>query len=307
MNELQKAVLRTLAYYDVFRFPLKEDEILSFGSFSGHKEDLVREIRALKLAGIINEVRGYYFLAETSHTHVEAREVNEIRAAAVARKVKQYSNLIARFPFIECVCISGSYSKGVLDRYGDVDYFLIARPGRLWIARTLLILFKKVFLFNSRRYFCINYLIDSDTLEIPDKNIFTATEVLTLVPMAGAQVYQRFAIQNNWAKTYIPNRNFKNTDTIKPVVRKGILSQFIQFLLRGRLGDRLDNFCFSLTQRRWKKKFPQLTSEEFDLNLRSRKNASKHHPRGFQLRVLTSYQQKLNHLMVDDKPVQVVA
>ncbi|MGL5890528.1 MAG: hypothetical protein ACRC3B_11620, partial [Bacteroidia bacterium] len=159
----QKAILRTLAYYDVFRFPLKEDELISFGSFGGHKEDLQRELCALTKSGIIGELRGYYFLADFSPAHVEAREVNEIRAAAAVKKVKRFSNLIARFPFVKCVCISGSYSKGVLDRYGDVDYFIIANPGRLWLARTMLILFKKIFLLNSRRYFCINYLIDSQS------------------------------------------------------------------------------------------------------------------------------------------------
>jgi hypothetical protein len=307
MNNLQKAVLRTLAYYDVFRFPLKEDELIAFGGFDGHKEDLQRELRVLKQNGIIGELRGYYFLADFSPAHIEAREVNEIRAAAAAQKVKRYSNLIARFPFVDCVCISGSYSKGVLDRYGDVDYFIIAHPGRLWIARTMLVLFKKTFLFNSRRYFCINYLIDSQTLEIPDKNIFTATEVLTLLPMAGGEIYKQFAAQNQWAKSFLPNRNFSNTDCIKPVVRKGIFVKFLQYVLNGKIGDWLDNFCFTITQNRWEKKFPQLSSDEFELNLRSRKNVSKHHPRGFQFRVLSSYQQKLSQLMVDDKPVAVVA
>ncbi|MGL5891837.1 MAG: nucleotidyltransferase domain-containing protein, partial [Bacteroidia bacterium] len=198
-------------------------------------------------------------------------------------------------------------SKGVLDRYGDVDYFIIANPGRLWLARTMIILFKKIFLLNSRRYFCINYLIDNQSLEIPDKNIFTATEVLTLLPMAGSDTYKQFASQNQWAKSFIPNRNFKNTDNIRPVVKKGIISKFVQYVLNGKLGDGLDNFCFNITQKRWEKKFPQLSTEEFELNLRSRKNVSKHHPRGFQFRVLSSYRQKLNQLMVDDEPVAVVA
>lgn len=307
MNDLQKNILRTLAYYDVFRFPLKEDELISFGSFNGNKEDLQYELLALKQNGIIGEHRGYFFLADFSLAHVEAREVNEIRAAAAANKVKRFSNLISRFPFVTCVCISGSYSKGVLDRYGDVDYFIIAEPGRLWLARTLLILFKKTFLFNSRRYFCINYLIDSHSLEITDKNIFTATEVLTLLPMSGGDIYKQFASQNQWAKSFIPNRNFKNTDSIQTTVKKGITSKLIQYTLSGKLGDKLDNFCFSITQKRWEKKFPQLNSEEFELNLRSRKNVSKHHPRGFQFRVLSSYRQKLTQLMVDDEPVAVVA
>jgi hypothetical protein len=307
MNELQKSILRTLAYYDVFRFPLKEHELLTFGSFGGHKEDLLRELSVLLMKGIVREQRGYYFLTDTSPSHIESREVNEIRAGAAHKKVKRFSQIIARFPFIEAVCISGSYSKGVLDRYGDVDYFLIARPGRLWIARTLLVLFKKVFLLNSRRYFCINYLIDSDSLEIPDKNIFTATEILTLIPMSGGEVYTSFLRHNTWAKSYLPNRIIHTANEIPTKTPKGIFSKFIQFMLKGKIGDRLDEFCFGITYNRWKKKFPLLKEEEFALNLRSRKNVSKHHPRGFQFRVLSTYRQKLDMLMVEDEPVSVVA
>jgi hypothetical protein len=307
MNELQKSILRTLAYYDVFRFPLRDHELLTFGNFGGNKEDLQRELNALLINGIVRELRGYYFLADTCTTHIEAREVNQIRAGAAQKKVKRFSKLIARFPFIEAVCISGSYSKGVLDRYGDVDYFLIARPGRLWVARTMLILFKKIFLFNSRRYFCINYLIDSNSLEIPDKNIFTATEILTLVPMSGGEVYTSFIRQNTWAKKFLPNRLLHTANDIPAVAPKGILSRLIQFLLKGKLGDTLDEFCFRITFNRWKKKFPHLQGEEFELNLRSRRNVSKHHPRGFQFRVLSTYRQKLDQLMVNDQPESVVA
>ncbi|MCA6363069.1 MAG: nucleotidyltransferase domain-containing protein [Bacteroidetes bacterium] len=307
MNELQKSILRTLAYYDVFRFPLKDYELLTFGTFTGTKDDLQRELNALLITGIVREMRGYYFLADTCTSHVEAREVNQIRADAALKKVKRFSTLISRFPFIEAVCISGSFSKGVLDRYGDVDYFLIAKPGRLWIARTLLILFKKIFLFNSRRYFCINYLIDSNSLEIPDKNIFTATEILTLIPMSGGKMYAAFIRQNTWAKSYLPNRLLHTANTIPATAPKGILSRLIQFLLKGKVGDSIDEFCFRITYNRWKKKFPHLKEEEFELNLRSRRNVSKHHPRGFQYRVLSTYRQKLNHLMVEDEPKLVVA
>ena len=88
--------------------------------------------------------------------------------------------------------ISGSLSKGYYDDDGDIDFFIITSPKRLWIARTFLILYKKIFLLNSRKYFCVNYFISSNALEIEEKNIFTATELTTLLPMFGNGSFHKF-------------------------------------------------------------------------------------------------------------------
>lgn len=306
MDEQKKDILRALAYYDVFQFPLNESEIITFGSFSGNRQELKNALHELCLNGYIQNWKGYYFLSTASKEYVNQREENQARAALKKEKVIRYSRLIAAFPFVECVCISGSYSKGVLDKKGDIDYFIISRPGRLWLTRTLLILYKKVFLFNSRKYFCINYLIDTDTLEIPDKNIFTATEILTLLPMSGKNIYAEFIKQNEWSREFLPNRKPPSLENISAKTEKAIVATFLEKLLRTRIGDRLEEFCYQLTIRRWRKKFNHFANDEFDLNMRSRKNVSKHHPRGFQNRVLKKYNERLNALSIIEQ-IAVVA
>ena len=73
---------------------------------------------------------------------------NEIMPKAI-----KISRKIAKFPFVESVNLSGSLSKGYYDLEDDIDFFIITKPNRLWIARTLLILYKKVFLLNSKKHF----------------------------------------------------------------------------------------------------------------------------------------------------------
>jgi predicted nucleotidyltransferase len=90
------------------------------------------------------------------------------------------THVIKRFPFVRGVFVTGSLSKNSSDSSSDLDFMVITRKGRLWIARTLLMLFKKIFLLNSYKYFCINFLLSEDNLEIEDKNVFTATEVMTV-------------------------------------------------------------------------------------------------------------------------------
>ena len=64
-------------------------------------------------------------------------------------------------------------------------------------------------------------------------------------------------------------------------------------MLSGKTGDKLDNYFFKLTLKRWKKKFSHFNEEDFDLNMRTRKNVSKHHPRGYQHKVLSSFELKI--------------
>jgi hypothetical protein len=55
------------------------------------------------------------------------------------------------------------------------------------------------------------------------------------------------------------------------------------------MGEKLDTIFFRLTVKFWKKKFKHFDDSTFDFRLRSRKNVSKHHPLGFQEKVLSSY------------------
>jgi hypothetical protein len=48
---------------------------------------------------------------------------------------------------------------------------------------------------------------------------------------------------------------------------------------------------------RWKKKFPHLSELEFDVDFRSKKNVSKHHPQGFQRRVIVELEKRKQMIM----------
>lgn len=244
--------------------------------------------------GQVKRSHEYYFLSSSREQIISDRLANQANAALRHASVRKYSARIARFPFVEGVCISGSFSKGVLTSDGDIDYFIITKPGRLWICRTLLILYKKTFLLNSRKNFCLNYFIDSKNLEIPDRNTFVATEVKTLLPTYNKALFEQFINANGWASQFLPNKQIKNLSFCNDNITKPFISRFIEFLSGSRPGDFFDGLFFRMTLKRWQKKFPGFSMQEFDLNMRTRKNVSKHHPRGFQKKVLEALEQKMN-------------
>ncbi len=299
LTKKQYAIYSCLCYFDVFNYPLKTCQVLDFVNFETNQTQvnlILNELIELKL---VSEADGYYFLETAERGLIKTRTTSEANFYKRQQKIKRYANFIARFPFVRSVSISGSCSKGLLDEEdGDVDYFIIAAPNKLWLCRTLLIAFKKVFLFNSKKYFCINYLIDSNNLEIPDKNTFVATEIRTLLPVSGKEVFERFQSVNKWTNDHLPNKKRYDTSFLDHKNTKRYVFGFVEFLLKGGLGDALDKKCFELTLGSWQKKFPNFSKEDFDLNLRSRKNVSKHHPRGYQQKVMAALNARLEKIKV---------
>ena len=290
----RRSILSTLAYFDVFRHPLTGDEVLGFSCHellpAAVVEGLLRELHR---EGTVANVGAYWGLHITE-ADVHARAEDARRAEARMPKACRMARRIARTPFVRAVFVSGSLSKGRLAADGDIDFFVITSPGRLWLARTLLIAYKKVFLFNSRRDFCINYLVDTDHLSLEDRNRFTATEVVTLKALQGRATCAAFLRANQWAFDMLPGTGMPDG-----TVEEGGAGRWkarAERLLGGSLGERLDSWSMALTWYYWRWKFSDMDPRTFELALRTRAYVSKHHPRNFQRRVLDAYHQRLRDL-----------
>lgn len=290
MTAVQRAAVKTLLYFDVFHYPLRADEIRRFIGLRVGQEELLEELSGLEEEGIIQRADDHYGFGDLAN-NIARRRADNARAEKRMRKARRMSRFIGRFPFVRGVMLSGSMSKGCLAKDGDVDYFVITEPGRLWIARTLLIAFKKLFLLNSRKDFCVNYFLDLDHLAIEDRNLFTATEVLTLIPTFNAAVCDRFFAANLWAGNVLPNTERHVASGIPH--GDGFGKRSLEALFRNGLGDEFDEWCMLRTLRHWRGKFAEFDRQQFDLALRTRKYVSKHHPRNFQQRVLDGHRARL--------------
>ncbi len=284
--------LKTILYFSIFRYPLKLEEIHSYTNHS-NLSDTLNELNYLVGEKILTEIDDFYVYGGDLDS-VPKRLKGNVLAKKVLLKAKAKAHFISKFPFVAAVGISGSLSKGYYDSDSDIDFFIITQHNRLWICRTLLMVYKKIFLFNSRKYFCPNYFISSEQLEIIEQNRFTATELKTLIPMEGKEYFESFYENNSWVKSYF-NKFNTNLDSISNV-KKSYLTLVFEELLYNKLGDAIDYFFRSITLRKWKAKFDYLSQEDFEIALKSTKNISKHHPSNFQKKVILSLNAKLEEV-----------
>ena len=288
-------MLQTLVYFERFSYPLTAEEVFQFSASAGFtQESMTHALHEMVHKKQVFQYGDFFQTLEQPEWPRQRLENNR-RAEHYLSIARRMARLIAAFPFVRAVMVSGSLSKHSMRADGDIDFFVVTAPGRLWLARTMLVCFKKLFLLNSRKYFCVNYFVDTEHLEIEEKNLFTATEVVTLLPMYGKELFLRFVKANHWAWTSFPN--FPMRDTCEtPALHLPWPKRALEYLLYGRLGKWLDRLCMRLTLAYWQKKFKHMPKETFELAFKSKPYVSKHHPLHFQAQVLESLEERLKEL-----------
>ncbi len=293
LSELESSVLKILIYFDNFQHPLMAEEIAAYSVHGSEGLEKIQVVLHQLHSNILIKCHGTYYFINGDISWVSRRLEGEKKAQLALKKAKWFSGIIANFPFVRAICLSGSISKNYMDANADIDYFVITSAGRMWLSRTLLVLFKKIFLFNSKKYFCVNYFVTEESLRIPNKNIFTATELAFLIPTYGQELYYNLMSSNDWYRKYYPKLSLRD-ETWQVKKKSYFLKNLFEKILSGRFGERIDSYFFRLTLNHWKKKFNYFDEETFDLRLRSRKNESKHHPLGYQEKILSRFQEKKN-------------
>ena len=295
--KLERSILKVIAYFDLFNYPVSVDEIEFFLDHRAAKSNIIFIIAQLTEKKYIFKFDGFYSL-QNEPALLERRKKGNLRAQSMLTRANKISKFLYKFPFVRGVGISGSLSKNFADENADIDFFIITSANRLWIARTIMHLFKKLtFLLGRQHWYCMNYYIDEDALKIEEQNIFTATELITLKPVCGNGIMDKFFRANDWATLYFPN--YITTKSDRTHAGKGWLKKMAEWLFENRVGDRLDNYLMKLTSKRWKHKEEErrLNMRGVRMGLKTGKHFSKPNPTHFQKKVLEQYEQRLNEVM----------
>ncbi|MBS1526329.1 MAG: nucleotidyltransferase domain-containing protein [Bacteroidetes bacterium] len=291
-----KNILATLAYFDLFSYPLTIEEIQLFMPAKCDPDEFNYSLRWLVIDRAIFKFDKYYTL-KNDYFLIERRQSGNIKAAEMIEKAQKVGRLLIRFPYVRGIAISGSLSKNFADDDSDIDLFIITAKNRLWIARTFMHLFKKLtFLFRKEHYFCMNYYIDEEELLIREKNIYTATEIATLMPLQGDIVFEHFYATNTWIRDFLPNKCMRLA-TAHPM-KRSILKRLVEVLFNNGLGNVVDNMLMKVTVTRWGRKslMRKKNSKGFIMSMDAGKHYAKPDPQSFQHRLIVRYEIRLTQV-----------
>lgn len=213
---MKKEILRTLAYGDIFDYPLLPREI--WWSLIGSKKTsyraVVKQLSWLVEAKFLGKEGDFYFLLKRRKT-VNIRRRREYwsqKKLKIARRLAEWLRLI---PTIKMVAITGALAMRNSDKSDDIDLLIVTAKNRLWLTRLFTTTLTELVAcrrrpkdVDVRDKICLNMFLDKENLAVPpnERNLFTAHEVCQLKPLWEKDgVYNKFIKKNKWVKKFLPN------------------------------------------------------------------------------------------------------
>ncbi|MCS6835161.1 MAG: hypothetical protein NZ750_03980 [Anaerolineae bacterium] len=294
MLSVDRAVLCTILYADVFAFPLNLDEI---AHFLIHPVPLPRELIAQRLmqSPFLRErlymQDGYYAICERSDI-VALRQAREQIAEGMMAEAVRYGRWLAHIPFVRMVALTGALAmRNPAHPRDDYDFFLITAPRRVWLARLCAVVLVRLARLRGV-HLCPNYLLAQDDLAQARRDLYMAHEVVQMIPLYGREYYERMLAENDWTQDFMPNAQQRTQAYLSEV--DGRLKAWLERMLAGRLGDGLERW----EQRRKQRRLTRLLSHESDARLDS--SSVKGHFVDHGQRVLAAYRERLQRYGLED-------
>lgn len=246
---------------------------------------------------IIFKTQHFYTLHKNSALGLKRMRENAA-AKKQLRRAAKIAAFLTWFPFIKGVAVSGSLSKQVAREDSDIDFFIITKANRLWLSKIFFTSFIKLAsLAGLEKWFCLNYVIDETCLEVQEKNLFTAIEIVTLIPLHGSLLFAKFFEANKWMYDFFPNHEAKKNDakeasTVLP-------RKIIEWIFDNRQGDKIDDTLMKYFRKRWEKLTAQkrFTKTGFQIGtIMAEKHFCRPYPQHFQKKILDVYEEKVEAL-----------
>jgi len=296
VNE-KKNIIKLLAYFDMFDHPVSSDEIQFFLSCTTISQNELENILC-QLQDDRHVFRhGAFYSLRNDPLLLAKRLKGHTLALTMLAAAHKGVRFFSRFPFVRGIAISGSLSKNVAEEDSDIDLFIITKANRLWIARTFMCLFIKIFSRRRRKdWFCLNYFVDEAALQIEEKNVFTAMEIITLMPVYG-NIMNDFYRANTWVSNYYQGYD-KKAGVHQMTASDHWSKKLMEFFFNNKFGNWLDTYLMRITMRRWgrSEEKKKLNSKGNQFGMKAGKHFSKPNPVYFQEKLLFRYNEKMNDL-----------
>lgn len=221
-SHLERAILKTLIFFDIFEYPLTDTEVCKF-LFSeergtSYSVSIIRDCVASSpfLKARISSGEGLIHLHHRDLVRARRRE-RSIYSYRKYSRAKRFASLLARMPFVRMVCVCNTLGLNVARDESDIDLFIVARAGHVWTARFLCAGFAHVLNLRPRKgrerdTFCLSFFVSDSALDLSSLQLdgwnpdaYLASWIAWCVPLYDDGVYDRFFQENAWIGNVLPN------------------------------------------------------------------------------------------------------
>jgi len=199
------AIAATVAYADLFEAAVTVDDLAR--SCLGARLDaaeVARRAAAFPLRDMVALDADGHLTLRGREALVPRRIDGIRRTAELLERHRRVIAALAALPFVRSLALSGGTAHRNARGGDDIDLFVVTAAGRVFTTYTLLFLASR--LTHTRGVVCPNYLVDEHNLQIVyHHDLFTAHQALSLVPIAGHDMFERFVEANrDWVRDFYP-------------------------------------------------------------------------------------------------------
>ena len=238
-SSVERAILETLAYSDIFEYPLRLEELHRYLPVRADVTELPSALKALQ--EYVRKQDDLYFLAGRQEV-VDIRKERESRSRKLMPYALRYGRILGALPFVRMAALTGSLAVLNVSKNADFDYMLVTAKGRVWTARAFALLLNRL-VRPFGHTICPNLIVSETALEWPLPDLYSARELVQMIPIAGRDVYRNLMQANDWAREILPNA-YMESGSLLPKMQKQVsaLQNILEFPLRGSLGDRFEHW-----------------------------------------------------------------
>lgn len=268
---LQSSILKTLAYFDIFNYPLTKEELFRF-LYNDSLENIeypefINQLQHLEQLHHFQHRDGLYFLP--SREEIVADRQNKVKIMDKKLKIASRGiKKIASVPFVRAVFVCNTLSGPGLDDDSDIDVFIIVKNRRLWLTRLLVTL--KLSFFRLRRtkhkiknriclsFYLSDYNLNLEKIAIKD-DIYLVYWLAQLIPFFDPENFYEILIgANKWVEKYLVNYS----DSRYQIADNKYFGRVIKFIKKtlekmwtGGYGDLLEGQAKGIQQAKMKLNF----------------------------------------------------
>ncbi len=202
---LENSIYKTLTYRAIFEYPLTLHQL---GTFLISKkpytlEELKNALNAMFQKGVIEIKNNTYHLPKQPIVSWNTRTKD---SKILMEKAQEACNILGQIPWVQMVGVTGSVASYNASKTDDIDIFIVAKKGRVWITRCFCVLILKLLdIYRTDQDFagkiCPNIFIDETNLEWNKnaQNVYVAHEIAMMHPIVNKNnTYFKFMSKNAW-------------------------------------------------------------------------------------------------------------
>jgi len=214
-NKTNEAIIKTISFFDMFDFPLTSLEVWKYLSVSVDLLSLENNLTGLVEAGKIEKNNGFYYLFGREKIIIDRLQRYNYAERKFAR-VFWVSQIFRFIPWVEMVAVGNLIGVNNLRDGGDIDLFIVARAGRLWLVRFFTTALMTLFRLRprpgaERDKICLSFYASDQALNF-EELLLNHDDWYLVYWLAGLRPifdrnhnYEKLISNNAWLKEKIPN------------------------------------------------------------------------------------------------------